>query len=1035
MISPEDRANFEELVEYLGKTLNASILVGAGISVTSGVPTSARIVRILRRLRLVDGDPDYATAMEKAFKTVHQRRAFLERLFLGKPASTEHYSLAHLVESHVFETVFTTNFDHLAEIALSQVCRNPVHSYLTRTGLESIDKQASVARVVKLHGDFLFSSLANTDEEMGSAITDSMRLKFSALLNRGSLVVLGYAGDSSILTMLQELALTPDTLSGGVWWILHCRTESDVLPEPPVRVAKFLSGIRAAGRRATLIRNSLGAQWFLETLCRRVTGETPLKPAFGFGTTQNLAPQVGWTPNAQLADSGTVVPDEFIHGLKAAVSSPSVILLKGSTDEKKTGLIAKFVSENHGRPCFYFSFVFARNNPEDHSYLSSLGTFLADQGLLGDDPHSRFWVETLLDHNGILLLDDLPISLDKTRRSVKASTCRSSFIKVFYTALLVLQKLSKGNIVVCLPDLMPDAWLGDFLDIKGVAPEVEIREISLPEPANTIPTASALLKSLEPSQRRILPVMAALRFAESADFIASAAKMHGSILTSLRNLVERGVVKEHAARFVLRVAYKITLLRHTYNTWPTHKLADLSVNVARSYENAANDPESASSRHCLLEAENAYFEAGVGFDAHTWTPGMKALVQTSLELADSPLSREFIFDTLRGYLEAFGDSIFLNLDLRDLATLFSAFDVAGASKEERFQPVVDSFLASLKKRNELFPAWLVAESTSKRANDASPEASAMFLNIKERLRQKKREKRLSSEDWVLLGRSYLALNRCFQVLYAGTKRKDVLNHALRYAKLADNCFQRVHDEIGTRDSLRFLGVTYMLGGNYSFARKTLVPLFRREIAEAGFDPYKAASLNNLFSTYLGVGAMRLAEGFFWEANYQYAHSRRKPLLPLLTLASALHAEPHSKVFKRFPGLRTAIPPVDIILDKLIYAWNRIDLAQKRENFLRASQVILVISACFEESLETPKEMQAIKFAIRIHEDCFAESDSASGDVQLPEKLILEQLSVHLFRCLAGGRLDPDKIQFALGPIRTQQMKDMLQNLVSASSVD
>lgn len=371
------------------------------------------------------------------------------------------------------------------------------------------------------------------------------------------------------------------------------------------------------------------------------------------------------------------------------------------------------------------------------------------------------------------------------------------------------------------------------------------------------------------------------------------------------------------------------------------------------------------------------------------------------------------------------------------STLFSAFDVGKVSLEERFKPVVESLLASLRKRNELLPAWLMAESASKAANDASPEAGATFLSIKERLRQKKREKRLSSEDWVLMGRCYLALNRSFHVLYAGTKRTDILNHAIRYAKLARGCFQRVHDETGRSDSLRFLGVTYMLGGDYSSARKTLIPLFRREIAEAGFDPFKAASLSNLFSTFLGVGAIRLAEGFFWEANYQYAHSRGKSLLPLLTLAAAPHLEPQSGVFKRLPKLRTAIPPLGILLDKLIYGWNRTDRADKREMFLRVSQLVMMISASFEEDQETSRELQSLKFAIRVHEDYFAETDSdtGKGDAQLPEKLMLKQLSAHLFRCIAGGRLQTKQIQSALGPIHTQQTKDMLRSLGSGSSGD
>jgi hypothetical protein len=408
---------------------------------------------------------------------------------------------------------------------------------------------------------------------------------------------------------------------------------------------------------------------------------------------------------------------------------------------------------------------------------------------------------------------------------------------------------------------------------------------------------------------------------------------------------------------------------------------------------------------------------------------MKALVRTSVELAGSSLSAEFIFDTVKSYFDAFGDAIFLGLDLRDISTLFAAFDVAKASKDERFKTIVESFLASLQRRNELLPAWLMAGSTLERANDVSPEASAMLLRIKEHLRQQRRQRRLSSEEWVLLGRSYLALNRSFNILYAGTKRASVLSHALRYANLAHNCFGRVHDEVGKDDSLRYLGVTYMHSGNYRLARKTLVPLFRREIVEAGFGPFKAASLNNLFNTYLGVGAVRLAEGFFWEASYQYAHSRpNRSLLPLLTLAVAPYAEPYSIVFKRLPELRLAVPPLEILLDKLTHAWKRIDRGDKRDSFFRVSQTLLLISARFEEVQELSRELQALTFLVRVHEECFAEPDTDSSEPQLPEKVVLKQLRAHLLRCIAGGRLDPGKIHSLLGPIRTQPMQDVLQNL-------
>jgi hypothetical protein len=89
----------------------------------------------------------------------------------------------------------------------------------------------------------------------------------------------------------------------------------------------------------------------------------------------------------------------------------------------------------------------------------------------------------------------------------------------------------------------------------------------------------------------------------------------------------------------------------------------------------------------------------------------------------------------------------------------------------------------------------------------------------------------------------------------------------------------------------------------------------------------------------------------------------------------------------------------------------------------------VISERFEQTQNMSRELQALTFLVRVHEECFAERDSDSSETQLPEKLMLEWLRCHLVKCVAGGRLDPRQIQSILGPIRTQRMKDMLQSLV------
>lgn len=1027
MFTLHDIIKVDSLVEHLKEKRNVSILVGAGISVSSHVPTSAGIVRVLKRLHLIERTTDYATAMEEAFDSSQKRRVFLERLFIGKPPSQGHYALAHLVKNRVFNTIFTTNFDHLTEIALSQTCDYPVRSYLTREGLESIRDRKSVARVIKLHGDFLFSSLANTDEEMGRAVTDSMRTKFSNLLENQGLIVLGYAGDGSILRMLSELAVRPEILKYGVWWILHCG--ADGKPSPGPRLEEFLRVMQSAGKPTSLIRNSFGAQWLLNELCQRTIGEIPVKPKFGIGDAPSLSPQIGRDNTPPPSPSEAPVPEGSFDMLERQLQVPSLVFLRNATDGAKTALVARLIAQTSERPCFYFSFTFARNKPEEHSFLNALGDFLDAKGFLSENSRKRFWIEVLFERDGLIILDDLPISLDKTRRTIQAGPLRGSFPRVFYPALGTLAKLSKGNLIVCIPDGLPTTFDGDFLNISAIAPELKVAEIFLTEGAQANASFQAIVRGLSRTEKQVLFAMSELRFAEPADFIARLANTSASVVDALDRLVERGLVKGHDGKFIVRMSRRIVLLRHLYNTSPTGKIVKRLLHTAKEYESSSDDPECPSPRHCLLEAENAYYEASIGFQADKWTAGMKALVQVSLTLAQSSLSKDFIFETLKSYFKAAGDRIFVGLDLADVATLFSAFAFASPT-DSKFNDLARSFLSSLEKRNELIPAWLKAVDMLKRNSYLSPEGSAMLMAIKDQIRRNKRARSLHKEEWELFGRCYLGLNRTFGMLHGGIRKPELLKRAIRYGQLAQFCFAKVQDEIGKDDSARFLGVTYINGGNYRSARRMLKPLFRKEMAAAGFGAFKAASLNNLYETYLGVGAFRLAEGYFWEANYQYAHSNRAQFTgPLLAIASLHSKHPASKVLTNHPEFQESLPAPRIVLRKLVSVWDQLDSADKGEQFFRVSQVTLIMSQWFDEHNQLAESMKALAFVVKVHEECFGHAGQEGAPTQLQQVIVLNQLKARILDYASSAGLRIDKITQSLGPLRTKVIKEMIDSIV------
>lgn len=181
---------------------------------------------------------------------------------------------------------------------------------------------------------------------------------------------------------------------------------------------------------------------------------------------------------------------------------------------------------------------------------------------------------------------------------------------------------------------------------------------------------------------------------------------------------------------------------------------------------------------------------------------------------------------------------------------------------------------------------------------------------------------------------------------------------------------------------------------------------------------------------MGVGALRLAEGFFWEANYQYTHSNRgKVVGPLLSIAMLSNTQnPISRVFELHPELQEELPLPKTILDKLIAIWNELESKDKEESFVNMSQALLVISEWFENHGQSSEETQALRLVIRVHEDCFARHNQETSPPQLRQKMVLNQINAHLGRCVTSGRIPANKILQVFGPIHSLAMKETFESL-------
>ena len=236
----------EEFVRRLRAETNAdkrfALFLGAGCSVTSGIPAAGALVRDrwIPRLRdfeaphrsdvetwakeVIEGhDPEnparsYGKLIDRLFLTPFDRQREIEDLCDGRTPSFGYAVLAQLValQTGRFNIVLTTNFDDLIADAL----------YLYTEARPLVIHHESLAAfirptrtrplIVKLHGDHRLSP-RNTALETQTLEQEIQRHTAMVLHDRG-VIFMGYGGaDTGILKMFNDLP--PEALPFGAYWV------------------------------------------------------------------------------------------------------------------------------------------------------------------------------------------------------------------------------------------------------------------------------------------------------------------------------------------------------------------------------------------------------------------------------------------------------------------------------------------------------------------------------------------------------------------------------------------------------------------------------------------------------------------------------------------------------------------------------------------------------------------------------------------------------------------------------------------------
>lgn len=214
---------------------NFSLFLGAGASSTSGVKTSGELITEWRsKYSNLEGDDDYyiqiiknrseeySYLFDKLYNQPSQRREIIEEVIGDAQPSIGYVYLVNLIKKGVFNAVFTTNFDDLLNEAcylFSTEVRPLVCAH--DSSIRNIRITTKRPKIIKLHGDFLYDDIKNTETELESLETN-MRDKFKQYAAEYGLIVLGYAGnDRSVMDTIDLLLRDDRNFPHGIYWCVR----------------------------------------------------------------------------------------------------------------------------------------------------------------------------------------------------------------------------------------------------------------------------------------------------------------------------------------------------------------------------------------------------------------------------------------------------------------------------------------------------------------------------------------------------------------------------------------------------------------------------------------------------------------------------------------------------------------------------------------------------------------------------------------------------------------------------------------------
>lgn len=210
-----------------------ALFLGAGCSISSGIISGEGLVKkwlpdYKRLHRLEDPEVEawlktqpnaYSALFEDLFDDAKDRQQYLVPLIeAGSPSWGYLYLATLIAQKDRFNVIFTTNFDDLVNESLTEFASYTPVVCAADSQVHTISVMTDRAKVIKLHGDYLFEHLKNTESEL-LRLDPNMDAKFRQFASLCGLVVLGYSGgDRSIMDVLDSLLESETNFPRNIWW-------------------------------------------------------------------------------------------------------------------------------------------------------------------------------------------------------------------------------------------------------------------------------------------------------------------------------------------------------------------------------------------------------------------------------------------------------------------------------------------------------------------------------------------------------------------------------------------------------------------------------------------------------------------------------------------------------------------------------------------------------------------------------------------------------------------------------------------------